>query len=1234
MTASPISNSCNVVAACLRILTSLLFLITYLLAIFASPMAASAEGTFISAPSRVDMVYDDAREILYITNGGSVLRYQMSTNSFLDPFELGGNLKGIDISPDGNTLIVADNSYTLSNTWIYEIDLVSGANKKVNFPRSSGEGGTFAVAFGNDGKVLATHSDGSFVPLRRYDPVSGTMSVLASVRHRTMLRASADGSVIAFAESDISDGRWGSYRVSDGSIIRKQGYSDGTSWFNYEIAINHDATQYAIPTYGGTFIADADLVKNPDLIGGYTTQHPIGVAYSPTQDIVYFPWSGTNKVYAYDTNTLTKIAEYDFENAFNHHGNYAFVKGRLKTSSDGNLLFATVDGGVRYVNVQGGSAPDLVVESVTPSKIDVETGETITIDVVIKNQGNKVSDTFWAEFYDNPDPEPPRPFQDGVKWHEFGPLSPGQSAAWQVTLKWSKPGLQKLYVQADSYKDVSESNETNNIAGPVNINVTGETKLADLVIESVTPAKIDPVTGETITVAVVLKNQGLDSAENFFVQLYSNPIPEPPELFQEGEEGEFISSLGAGESITRTINMNWKSPGIKKIWAQVDSYDNIDESNELNNVNGPVEVSVTGEPLYPDLIVESVTPSKTDPVTNETINVSVVVKNQGNDAAEGFYIELYDNPSPEPPEAYQDGDWYKTVNSLAPGESTTWTISTKWLKPGNHKFWAQVDSYQQVEETNESNNILGPVTLTVTGVATMPDLIIESITPSIENPIPGQNLIIDIVVKNQGTVAAEDFNVELYSNPSPEPPQLYQDGALSKGISSLAAGASTIWKISAKYNSTGIRKLWAQVDNYDEVDEAYEDNNIAGPVLVTVVPNQPPVLSPIGNKTFYTGLTASFSIMATDPNGTPLTYSATGLPSGASFDSSTKTFSWMPAAEQVGPHIITFSASDGSLKASEQVTITVQTDTINPVGEVKINANAQFTKSAAVNLTLSAIDNESGISKMQIKNDNGEWSEWQNYSSKASWRLSPGDGVKQVSVRYMDRSGNESIVASDSIFLDTTLPKVMLNLEPWSTNISKSASFPVSWSGEDKSSSGVASYNVKYKIGNDSTWQDWKSGTAVKATFSGLPGLTYSFRAVATDRAGNISKPVIKKITVPYNEASLIKKQSGFNNIGSGTSFYLGTVKYSTVEDQSILYKFTGKKVALITTKGPNRSKAKIYIDGQLIKTIDSYAPALAYRQVIFSKSWSTSGAHTIKIVNVATPGRKRFDIDAIGIEH
>ena len=88
--------------------------------------------------------------------------------------------------------------------------------------------------------------------------------------------------------------------------------------------------------------------------------------------------------------------------------------------------------------------------------------------------------------------------------------------------------------------------------------------------------------------------------------------------------------------------------------------------------------------------------------------------------------------------------------------------------------------------------------------------------------------------------------------------------------------------------------------------------------------NHAPVLSAIGNKSVGEGATLTFTVSASDADGDALTYSASNLPSGATFTPSTRTFSWKPASGQCGIYTnVHFEVSDGSLTDSEDITITV-----------------------------------------------------------------------------------------------------------------------------------------------------------------------------------------------------------------------------------------------------------------------------------------------------------------------
>jgi hypothetical protein len=92
-------------------------------------------------------------------------------------------------------------------------------------------------------------------------------------------------------------------------------------------------------------------------------------------------------------------------------------------------------------------------------------------------------------------------------------------------------------------------------------------------------------------------------------------------------------------------------------------------------------------------------------------------------------------------------------------------------------------------------------------------------------------------------------------------------------------------------------------------------------------PNHAPVLAPIGARAVGEGLTLSFQVSASDPDGHALTYAASGVPAGATFDAGTRTFDWTPAFGQAGSYAVTFRATDSFVTQaadSETVTVTVE----------------------------------------------------------------------------------------------------------------------------------------------------------------------------------------------------------------------------------------------------------------------------------------------------------------------
>lgn len=125
-------------------------------------------------------------------------------------------------------------------------------------------------------------------------------------------------------------------------------------------------------------------------------------------------------------------------------------------------------------------------------------------------------------------------------------------------------------------------------------------------------------------------------------------------------------------------------------------------------------------------------------------------------------------------------------------------------------------------------------------------------------------------------------------------------------------------------------------------------------VTITVTPNNtnnPPVLSPIENKTTRENETLTFTLSASDPDNNPLTFTAADLPAEAVFYG--QTFSWAPTYEQAGQYDIIFTVTDGSLDDSRTVHITVDNINRSPVlGTIQdqtVNTGETLTLAAAVN---------------------------------------------------------------------------------------------------------------------------------------------------------------------------------------------------------------------------------------------------------------------------------------------
>lgn len=150
-------------------------------------------------------------------------------------------------------------------------------------------------------------------------------------------------------------------------------------------------------------------------------------------------------------------------------------------------------------------------------------------------------------------------------------------------------------------------------------------------------------------------------------------------------------------------------------------------------------------------------------------------------------------------------------------------------------------------------------------------------------------------------------------------------------------------------NSSGVLWVASNMDvftnsgQFDWEFQLYDMNgHPVGPLsqsFIDATTNRPPVLAPIGNRTYGVGQTIGILLSATDPNGNIVQFGATNLPAGTNFNPVTGQFIWTPTnAGTFGPVVFwARDVGDGSLQDGELVTFTIKATpfiTLQPVSQV------------------------------------------------------------------------------------------------------------------------------------------------------------------------------------------------------------------------------------------------------------------------------------------------------------
>lgn len=117
-------------------------------------------------------------------------------------------------------------------------------------------------------------------------------------------------------------------------------------------------------------------------------------------------------------------------------------------------------------------------------------------------------------------------------------------------------------------------------------------------------------------------------------------------------------------------------------------------------------------------------------------------------------------------------------------------------------------------------------------------------------------------------------------------------------------------------DDVGVHNVTLRVaDAQEEVDQVFQ-------IQVTDV-NDPPQFSTTPPLTVDQNSTYTYTVLAVDPEGDPVTYSAPQIPSWLTFNPSTRILSGIPGNTDVGLHPVTLRASDGTAENDQSFSLTV-----------------------------------------------------------------------------------------------------------------------------------------------------------------------------------------------------------------------------------------------------------------------------------------------------------------------
>ncbi|MEW6050860.1 MAG: tandem-95 repeat protein [Candidatus Zixiibacteriota bacterium] len=377
-------------------------------------------------------------------------------------------------------------------------------------------------------------------------------------------------------------------------------------------------------------------------------------------------------------------------------------------------------------------------------------------------------------------------------------------------------------------------------------------------------------------------------------------------------------------------------------------------------------------------------------------------------------------------------------------------------------------------------------------------------------------------------------------------------------------------------------------------DGSLTDSEIVS-INVLEAGNRAPIIAPVGPQSITEGLTLAFGVIASDPDGTTPVLTSSTLPRGASFvdaGNGTGSFTWSPDFVQSGTYNVSFFATDGVLRDTEAIVITV-IDAGNQPPVLAAIGSRSTTEGVILSFGISATDAEGGSPTLTtgtlpsgasfVDNNNGtgtfSWVPVFNQAGVYSITFRATDDSlavdsEVVSITVIDAGNQAPLLAavgnrttSENVLLafgitavdpDSTIPALTTSTLPtgatfvdngngsgnfsWTPSFIQAGSYPVTFYASD----GVAVDSERIVI----TVTEAGNQSPVLATIgarSTTEGIRLTFNVSATD----------PDATIPSFSTSVLPSGASFVDNGNGSGTFDWTPTFIQAGSYSIVFRAT-----------------------------------------------------------------------------